>query len=105
VLIAPAFTPKRARSWRPSRTCACWKSAGRRPEPFDVKRVGGGLLVQSPDAKNVGMGELRVVTKKQPTQQQLQDLMFAWRVAKFVKSNAIVFCAQRHDAGRRAPAR
>jgi len=60
--------------------------------PFDVKRVGGGLLVQSPDAKNVGPGELRVVTKKQPTQQQLQDLMFAWRVAKFVKSNAIVFC-------------
>jgi len=48
--------------------------------------------VQSPDAKNVGLGELKVVSKKQPTQQQLQDLMFAWRVAKFVKSNAIVFC-------------
>jgi phosphoribosylaminoimidazolecarboxamide formyltransferase/IMP cyclohydrolase len=60
---------------------------------FDVKRVGGGLLVQSPDAKNVGLDDLRVVSKKQPTPQQLQDLMFAWRVAKFVKSNAIVFCA------------
>ena len=59
---------------------------------FDFKRVGGGLLVQSPDAKNVGLGDLKVVTKKQPTQEQLQDLMFAWRVAKFVKSNAIVFC-------------
>jgi phosphoribosylaminoimidazolecarboxamide formyltransferase/IMP cyclohydrolase len=59
---------------------------------FDFKRVGGGLLVQSPDAKNVVVGDLKVVTKKQPTQQQLQDLMFAWKVAKFVKSNAIVFC-------------
>ncbi|MDO8439301.1 MAG: bifunctional phosphoribosylaminoimidazolecarboxamide formyltransferase/IMP cyclohydrolase, partial [Telluria sp.] len=39
-----------------------------------------------------GLGELRVVTKLQPSQQQLQDMMFAWRVAKFVKSNAIVFC-------------
>ena len=60
---------------------------------YDFKRVGGGLLVQSPDAKNVQPAELHVVSKKQPTPQQLQDLMFAWRVAKFVKSNAIVFCA------------
>jgi phosphoribosylaminoimidazolecarboxamide formyltransferase/IMP cyclohydrolase len=58
----------------------------------DFKRVGGGLLVQSPDAKNVMLAEIKVVSKKQPTPQQLQDLMFAWRVAKFVKSNAIVFC-------------
>jgi len=62
------------------------------PNPYDLKRVGGGILVQSPDAKSVGLDELRVVSKKQPTPQQLQDLMFAWRVAKFVKSNAIVFC-------------
>ena len=59
----------------------------------DFKRVGGGLLVQSPDAKNVQLAELTIVSKKQPTPQQLQDMMFAWRVAKFVKSNAIVFCA------------
>lgn len=60
---------------------------------YDFKRVGGGLLVQSPDVRNVLPSELKVVTKKQPSPQQLQDLMFAWRVAKFVKSNAIVFCA------------
>ncbi|MCR5866737.1 bifunctional phosphoribosylaminoimidazolecarboxamide formyltransferase/IMP cyclohydrolase [Aquincola sp. J276] len=60
---------------------------------LDFKRVGGGLLVQSADAKNVQPAELRVVTKKQPTPQQMQDLLFAWKVAKFVKSNAIVFCA------------
>ena len=48
--------------------------------------------MQSPDAKNVALSDLKIVSKKQPTPQQLQDLMFAWRVAKFVKSNAIVFC-------------
>jgi len=60
---------------------------------LDYKRVGGGLLVQSNDGRNVGLGELRVVTQRVPTPQQLQDLLFAWKVAKFVKSNAIVFCA------------
>ena len=59
---------------------------------YDFKRVGGGLLVQTPDAKNVLPADLKVVTKKSPTEAQMRDLMFAWRVAKFVKSNAIVFC-------------
>ena len=59
---------------------------------YDFKRIGGGLLVQSPDSKNVVPSELKVVTKKAPTEAQMRDLMFAWRVAKFVKSNAIVFC-------------
>jgi phosphoribosylaminoimidazolecarboxamide formyltransferase/IMP cyclohydrolase len=61
---------------------------------YDTKRVGGGLLVQSPDTINVPMADLRIVTKKQPSSEQLADLIFAWRVAKFVKSNAIVFCGQ-----------
>ena len=60
--------------------------------PFDCKRVGGGLLVQSPDAHVIERAALRVVTRKAPTEAQWADLMFAWRVAKFVKSNAIVFC-------------
>jgi phosphoribosylaminoimidazolecarboxamide formyltransferase/IMP cyclohydrolase len=59
---------------------------------LDIKRVGGGLLLQSQDAKNVVPAELRVVTKLQPTAAQMADLLFAWKVAKFVKSNAIVFC-------------
>ncbi len=57
----------------------------------DLKRVGGGVLVQSPDARRIDAGDLKVVTKKKPTRSQLADLLFAWRVAKFVKSNAIVF--------------
>jgi phosphoribosylaminoimidazolecarboxamide formyltransferase/IMP cyclohydrolase len=58
---------------------------------FDLKRVGGGVLVQSPDARRLEPGEIKVVTKKKPGKAQLADLLFAWRVAKFVKSNAIVF--------------
>ncbi len=59
---------------------------------YDFKRVGGGLLVQSPDSKNVAPAQFKVVTKAVPTPAQMRDLLFAWRVAKFVKSNAIVFC-------------
>ncbi|MDM0082518.1 bifunctional phosphoribosylaminoimidazolecarboxamide formyltransferase/IMP cyclohydrolase [Variovorax sp. J31P179] len=59
----------------------------------DVKRIGSGLLMQTADNRELSIGELKVVSKKQPTPQQLQDLLFAWKVAKFVKSNAIVFCA------------
>lgn len=66
---------------------------------YDFKRVGGGLLVQTPDSLNVTPDQLKVVTKVQPTAQQLQDLLFAWRVAKFVKSNAIVFCANGQTLG------
>jgi phosphoribosylaminoimidazolecarboxamide formyltransferase / IMP cyclohydrolase len=59
---------------------------------LDLKRVGGGLLVQSSDSTVLEKKELKVTTKKQPTEAQWSDLLFAWRVAKFVKSNAIVFC-------------
>jgi phosphoribosylaminoimidazolecarboxamide formyltransferase/IMP cyclohydrolase len=58
---------------------------------FDFKRIGGGLLVQSPDAKGIAGSELKVVSKRQPTATEIDDLLFAWRVAKFVKSNTIVF--------------
>jgi len=60
---------------------------------LDYKRVGGGLLVQAHDAKNVAAAELRVVTKLAPSAAQLADLLFVWKVAKFVKSNAIVYAA------------
>jgi phosphoribosylaminoimidazolecarboxamide formyltransferase / IMP cyclohydrolase len=60
---------------------------------YDYKRVGGGLLVQSSDAHEIERASLKVVTRKTPSDAQFADLLFAWRVAKFVKSNAIVFCA------------
>jgi phosphoribosylaminoimidazolecarboxamide formyltransferase / IMP cyclohydrolase len=58
----------------------------------DVKRVGSGLLMQSADNRELTRGELRLVTQRAPSEQQLDDLLFAWTVAKYVKSNAIVFC-------------
>jgi phosphoribosylaminoimidazolecarboxamide formyltransferase / IMP cyclohydrolase len=61
-------------------------------QAHDFKRVGGGLLVQSSDAEAVERKDLSVRTRKKPTEAQWADLLFAWKVAKYVKSNAIVFC-------------
>lgn len=58
---------------------------------FELKRVGGGLLVQTPDIHHISRKNLTVVSKRQPTEQEWNDLLFVWQVAKFVKSNAIVF--------------
>ncbi len=66
-------------------------NAGRNTQ--EIKRIGSGLLIQSADNHELGLSDLKVVTTVQPTPQQLQDLLFAWKVAKYVKSNAIVFCA------------
>jgi phosphoribosylaminoimidazolecarboxamide formyltransferase / IMP cyclohydrolase len=68
-------------------------------QAHDYKRVGGGLLVQSTDADIVPERNLKVVTKKKPSDAQRADLLFAWRVAKFVKSNAIVFARDRATLG------
>ena len=66
---------------------------------FDVKRVGSGLLVQTSDIREVTRAELKVVTQLAPTDAQLDDLMFAWRVAKYVKSNAIVYAKDLRTVG------
>ena len=59
---------------------------------LDLKRIGSGLLIQTADHHPLSPADLRPVTRRQPTPDQMQDLLFAWSVAKFVKSNAIVFC-------------
>jgi phosphoribosylaminoimidazolecarboxamide formyltransferase/IMP cyclohydrolase len=97
VVIAPAVAPEAREilaTRQNVRVLEVPLPEGARPmNAFDLKRVGGGVLVQSADARNVARTELRVATRLQPTPQQMEDLMFAWKVAKFVKSNAIVFCA------------
>jgi phosphoribosylaminoimidazolecarboxamide formyltransferase / IMP cyclohydrolase len=67
----------------------CWP--GSREHAHDLKRVTGGLLVQDRDLGMVGRDELTVVTERVPSEQELRDLAFAWKVAKYVKSNAIVY--------------
>ncbi|MFM9880436.1 MAG: bifunctional phosphoribosylaminoimidazolecarboxamide formyltransferase/IMP cyclohydrolase [Burkholderiaceae bacterium] len=59
---------------------------------IDAKRVGSGMLLQTADNRAITLADLNVVSQKQPSPAQLQDLLFAWTVAKYVKSNAIVFC-------------
>jgi phosphoribosylaminoimidazolecarboxamide formyltransferase/IMP cyclohydrolase len=59
---------------------------------FDFKRVGGGLLVQTADTARINQSDVKVVTRRAPTEAEMRDLLFAWRVAKYVKSNAIVYC-------------
>jgi len=66
-------------------------AAGDGANDLDFKRVGGGLLAQTPDLADVQRAQLQIVSERQPSARQIDDLLFAWRVAKFVKSNAIVF--------------
>ena len=66
---------------------------------FDYKRVGGGLLLQSADDARITQADIKVVTKRAPTEAEMRDLLFAWRVAKYVKSNAIVYCKDAMTVG------
>ena len=66
---------------------------------MDIKRVGSGMLMQTADNRELRREELSVVTKRAPTPQQLDDMLVAWRVAKYVKSNAIVFCSNGQTVG------
>ena len=72
------------------RLLACGEFNGQQPA-YDFKRVTGGLLVQDRDLGAVAMEDLKVVSKRAPTDKEMQDLMFAWKVAKYVKSNAILY--------------
>lgn len=70
-----------------------------RLDAFDFKRVNGGLLVQDRDNGMITADDLQVVTKRQPTEKEMHDLIFAWKVAKYVKSNAIVYAKNRQTVG------
>ena len=95
VLIAPSFTAEARKVFEAKQNVRLLEiPLAHGNNAYDFKRVGGGLLLQSPDAKNVALSELKIVSKKQPPPEHLQDMLFAWKVAKFVKSNAIVFCGK-----------
>jgi len=101
VLIAPSYTPEALAIFTAKANVRVLQIAlpkggttpfeqGRNAQ--DIKRVGSGILIQTADNHEISPAELKVVTQKHPTPQQMADLLFAWRVAKYVKSNAIVFC-------------
>ena len=100
VLIAPDYEPAAieiAKKKANVRLLRIPNGAGK--NNIDVKRVGSGLLMQTADIRDVGRDELKVVTKNAPTEAQLSDLLFAWRVAKYVKSNAIVYAKDQRTIG------
>ncbi len=103
VLIAPAYSDEAlaaiAKKTNVRVLAVPLPPSGAAGNAWDFKRVGGGFLVQSPDHRNVAPEELKVVTRLAPTPAQLTDLLFAWRVAKFVKSNAIVYCRDGQTLG------
>lgn len=93
VIIAPNVTPE-ARNVVAQKANVRLLSAGEWQEQgqqWDYKRVSGGLLMQQADQQDVDDSALQVVTRVQPSEQQMTDLLFCWKVAKFVKSNAIVY--------------
>ena len=97
VIAAPVVEPEAARalSGKPNvRVLEIGALDPPQAESLEYRSVSGGLLAQTRDQGRVRIGELKVVTRRQPTPGQLADLLFAWRVAKFVKSNAIVYA---HD--------
>ena len=102
VIIAPAVN-KAAQdvlSAKPNvRVLACGQWAEKPLPAWDYKRINGGLLVQERDIHQISASDLTVVSKRQPTKAELADLMFAWTVAQFVKSNAIVYCKNQQTIG------
>ncbi len=101
VIIAPGIEPEAAKALAAKQNlrvleCAQWAE----PLPgLDLKRVNGGLLVQDRDLGRISAEDLKVVTRRVPQETELRDLLFAWRVAKFVKSNAIVYAREQRTIG------
>ena len=91
VIIAPAYTPEALAIFAAKQNLRILRCPLGRISQTDYKRVGGGLLVQTYDDAGIQASQLKVVTKRAPTETELRDMLFAWRVAKFVKSNAIVY--------------
>jgi len=96
VLMAPSFTPEALEVFKTKVNVRILQidlpAQGTGRNTMDIKRVGSGLLMQTADNHELALADLKVVSKLQPSPEQLQDLLFAWKVAKYVKSNAIVFC-------------
>ena len=97
VLMAPAFSAEALEVFKSKVNVRLLQielpaAYGQVRNALETKRVGSGLLVQTADHHELALADLRVVTVKQPTPAELNDLLFAWKVAQYVKSNAIVFC-------------
>ena len=101
VIIAPVIesNAKNILSSKPNvRVLECGDLSKSNPV-FDYKKINGGMLVQDKDLGEISKSDIQIVTKLKPTEDQINDLLFAWKVAKFVKSNAIVYCKDKMTIG------
>ncbi len=95
VIIAPSVdaAARQKLSDKPNvRVLECGQWSQNHSTEWDFKRVAGGLLVQDRDAASIAENDIRIVSRRAPSEQEILDLFFAWKVVKFVKSNAIVYC-------------
>lgn len=103
VMIAPAFSPKALEIAKQKENCRVLQyhpdNEHHEPVSLDIKTVSGGILVQTKDNSNIMTISREVVTKRAPTKEELQDLLFAWHIVKYVKSNAIVFAKNGQTVG------
>jgi len=102
VIIAPTISKKALTvlaAKQNVRVLACGEWSSNVSPGFDYKRVADGLLVQEKDNGTITAADLKIVSKRAPTEQELADALFAWKVAKFVKSNAIVYCKNGQTIG------
>jgi len=93
-IVAPEFSPEALKVFETKKNLRLVRAAisGVVPGQLDLRGVSGGVLVQSTDGNVAAASQAKVVSRRKPTQAELDELDFAWRVAKHVKSNAIVFC-------------
>jgi len=102
VIIAPAVTAEAATLLTKKPNVRVLESGLWRDESaggWDFKKITGGLLVQDRDNGRLTREQLRIVSKRQPSEREIEDMLFAWKAVKFVKSNAIVFCRDRQTIG------
>jgi phosphoribosylaminoimidazolecarboxamide formyltransferase/IMP cyclohydrolase len=101
VIVAPAVSPAAAEAVAAKKNVRLLVTGplGEQAPAMDYKRVAGGLLLQDRDLGRVGAGDLKTVTRRAPTPAELGDLLFAWHVARYVKSNAIVYAAGGQTVG------
>ncbi len=102
VIIAPVINPAAKAVLAEKKNvrvleCGAWGNTNQ--SSLDFKRVASGLLVQDKDLGQISEDDIKVVSKRQPTEQQMADMLFAWKVGKFVKSNAIVYCKNGQTIG------
>jgi len=102
VIIVPEITDKASKILKEKENIRVLVTGNKESyldQEFDLKKVSGGLLIQTSDNGTIKESDLKIVTKRSPTKKEVTDLLFAWRVDKFVKSNAIVFCKDQMTVG------